>query len=76
LALERSMLLKKLLMRHWILLKKRLKTLLRMLLSWLRSMLLMMLLTPLLRPLLTLLLMQPLKLLDSLHSLLSVVLFD
>jgi hypothetical protein len=72
LALERSMLLKKLLMKHWSLLTKRLKTRLMMLRSWLHSMLL--------RPphslLLTLLLMPLLKLLDSLRSLLFAVLFD
>jgi hypothetical protein len=62
------MLLKKLLMRHWSLLKKRRKMLPRRLLSWLHSLPLMLLLMPLLT--------LPLMLLDSLHSLLFVVLFD
>jgi hypothetical protein len=64
LALERSMLRKKLLMKHWSWLRKRLMMRLMMLRSWLHSRLLMLLLTPLL------------KLLDSLHSLLFAVLFD
>jgi hypothetical protein len=72
LALERSMLLKKLLMKHWSLLMKRLKTRLKMLRSWPRSMLLRqphsLLLMPLLMPLL--------RLLGSLRSLLFAVLFD